>query len=113
MYAADERAFSLAQDMVRGGEDKHLAPVERPFVYLVYEHREVLEDVTRSVEFFKELEGDVPEANRAPFEEFTLWATKHCEVIERFGRYPHRNGLLGRASTDEERAFLTQPGSHF
>jgi uncharacterized protein (DUF924 family) len=90
-----------------------LRPIERVFLYLPLEHAEDIEDQNRSVELYKELELTVPENQRAPFTGFTDYARKHLVVIERFGRFPHRNKILGRASTEEEQDFLAQPGSSF
>jgi uncharacterized protein (DUF924 family) len=84
-----------------------LSPLERSFVYLPFEHAEDLAMQARALELFGTLAdepvvGDVLE-----------WARKHHAVIARFGRFPHRNAILGRASTPEEIAFLQGPGSRF
>ena len=113
MYAGDIHALELARQLVSSGEHEALAPVQRPFVYLVLEHQEDLALVKESVELFERLEQSVPVEHREAFSGFTQWAEKHRRVIERFGRYPHRNALLGRISTEDEIQFLTQPGSRF
>jgi uncharacterized protein (DUF924 family) len=106
-FATDGRALSAAQQMVACGWDRQLAPVARCFVYLPFEHAEDPAMQERALELFGGLSnepvvGDMPE-----------WARKHHAVIARFGRFPHRNAILGRASTPEEIEFLAQPGSSF
>lgn len=80
---------------------------ERSFLYLPFEHAESEAMQQRSLELFTALARDTGDAG--PLE----WARKHAEIIARFGRYPHRNEILGRTSTPEEIAFLAQPGSRF
>lgn len=92
---------------VERGFDQELPKVMRWFVYLPFEHSEDLADQHRSVDLFSAL-GDDPES-----EYVTGYANRHREVIERFGRFPHRNEVLGRPSTPEEAAFLGEPGSSF
>ena len=105
-FAGDARALSLAQRLVERGDDRRLSLHERQFAYLPFEHAESLPMQDRSVALFTQLAADgLPE----PLD----WAIKHRDVILRFGRYPHRNAILGRASTAEELAFLAQPGSRF
>jgi len=105
-FAGDARALALATRLVDTARDLALAPVERWFIYMPFEHSESLADQTESLRLFGSLAADGLEA---PLE----WAQKHFEVIQRFGRFPHRNEILGRASTAEELAFLQQPGSRF
>ena len=81
-------------------------PCERWFIYLPFEHSEQLDDQYESLRLFGEL---AREGQPGPLE----WAQKHFDVILRFGRFPHRNEILGRASTPEESEFLRQPGSRF
>jgi uncharacterized protein (DUF924 family) len=106
-FALDARALALAKRVVAEGRDARLRPVERAFVYLPFEHSESLEDQREAVRLFGTLRDD-PDAGG-----YLEWAVRHLEVIERFGRFPHRNEALGRASTAQERAFLAQPGSRF
>lgn len=106
-FALDDRALAAARGMVARGDDLRLLPVERWFVYLPFEHAEDMDCQRESLRLFGLLRGD-PDAGEA-FD----WAVKHAEVIARFGRYPHRNALLGRPDTPEEAAFLRQPGSRF
>ena len=99
-FAADPLALKAARAIVDQGWDKPLSPEEQMFAYLPFEHSEALEDQERSLKLF---EGN------ANFE----WARKHWEIVRRFGRFPHRNDALGRASTPEEIEFLKTPGSGF
>jgi uncharacterized protein (DUF924 family) len=103
-FAYDELARGIARLAVALGLDSRVFPPERRvFFYLPFEHSEAYPDQLRSVELISTL-GD---------EEFTRYAEAHCDVIARFGRFPHRNAILGRESTPEELAFLEQPGSSF
>jgi uncharacterized protein (DUF924 family) len=101
-FAADPLALAAAKHAVARGYDRDLLPVEKQFVYLPFEHSESLADQERACELMKPLG-----------EELYGWAVKHKVIIERFGRFPHRNDLLGRKSTPEEIEFLKQPGSGF
>jgi len=95
------------------GADRLLRPIERVFFYLPLEHSESLRDQDRCVELFRELAREVAPGWRATFDGFLDFAVQHRAIIERFGRFPHRNSVLGRASAPEELAFLEQPGSSF
>ncbi len=106
-FAGDARALAAARHIVARGWDARMTPVHRWFCYLPFEHSERIEDQHESLRLFGLLRDD-PVAGGA-YE----WAVKHCEIIERFGRYPHRNAILGRTSTPQELAFLAQPGSRF
>jgi uncharacterized protein (DUF924 family) len=106
-FSLDPRALALAKRMVAEGRDARLSPVRRAFVYLPFEHSESLADQREAVRLFGTLKDD-PQAGG-----YFEWAEKHMAVIERFGRFPHRNEALGRASTPDEVAFLAQPGSRF
>lgn len=105
-FAGDARALATAQALVERGDDRSLTPYERQFAYLPFEHSEDRAAQETSLRLFTQLARDgVPEALE--------WARKHYDVIARFGRYPHRNAILGRESTPEELEFLQQPGSRF
>ncbi|MGE5339308.1 MAG: DUF924 family protein [Gemmatimonadota bacterium] len=105
-FAGDARALQIARQLVSSGADRTLAPMQRWFVYLPFEHSESIDVQRESLRLFGELAAaGHPDALR--------WAQKHYDVIARFGRYPHRNDILGRASTPEELAFLAQPGAGF
>ncbi|MGD9805344.1 MAG: DUF924 family protein [Hyphomicrobiaceae bacterium] len=102
-FAADGVARSIARAAVDGGLDRQLDVAARFFIYLPFEHSEDIVDQARSVDLIATL-GNA---------EWDRYAIAHKEIIERFGRFPHRNDVLGRASTDEEIAFLKEPGSSF
>lgn len=112
-FAHDRLALGLAKDGILRGEDKPLSEVERVFFYLPLEHSERRADQVLSVELMTK----VRDTARPGFRDFAAstldFAYRHKEIIDRFGRYPHRNAALGRASTPEEDAFLEQPGSGF
>ncbi|MFO7190156.1 MAG: DUF924 family protein [Pseudomonadota bacterium] len=106
-FAADPLALDVARHMVAQGYDRRLNAVERLFVYLPFEHAEDLETQRESVRLFESLRGE-------PYSEEGIdYAYRHYAIIERFGRFPHRNAILGRPSTPEEIEFLKQPGSSF
>ena len=105
-FAGDAAALAVARRLVGDGRHRRLAPVERWFAYLPFEHSEAIDDQHESLRLFGEL---ADEGMTEPL----AWARKHYEIIARFGRYPHRNEALGRASTAEEIEFLRQPGSGF
>lgn len=106
-FAQDARALACAQLALARGWDRDRLPVERQFLYLPFEHAEDAALQDRSVELFFALE-DLPGTRG-----LTVWAEKHRAIVRRFGRFPHRNAALGRASTPEELAFLAGPDSRF
>lgn len=112
-FAQDARAREVAEQGLDSGADRLLRPIERVFFYLPFEHSEDLADQDRSVELFRELVTSAPAAQWETFSSFVDYAVKHRDVIRQFGRFPHRNQILGRESTPEEKAFLDQPGSSF
>lgn len=106
-FVADARALALARSVVARGFDAALMPVQRWFAYLPFEHAEDIAAQREALRLFERLAGDAAGAGTFAY------AMRHYAVIERFGRFPHRNAILGRESTPEERAFLAQPGSSF
>jgi uncharacterized protein (DUF924 family) len=108
MFAGDAQALAAAHALVAGGADRTLPGVMRQFVYLPFEHSELLADQTESLRLFAQLGRDEP-----ALAGLLEWAQKHHDIVARFGRFPHRNAALGRESTAEEAEFLTQPGSGF
>jgi len=102
-FASDAMALALAQEAVASGHDAALSPQERAFLYLPYMHSE-----SRAVHV--EAERLFAALGMPSNYDFEL---RHKAIIDRFGRYPHRNQVLGRPSTPEELQFLTEPGSHF
>jgi len=112
-FAYDADARQVAEHGLASGADRLLRPIERVFFYLPFEHSEELADQERSVALFRELAESVPESDRETFEFFLDYAVRHHAIIARFGRFPHRNTILGRQSTSEEVEFLKSPGSSF
>ena len=109
-FAGDAQALMLATELVASGRDKNLDPWQRWFAYLPFEHAESALEQERSVALFTAL---AREQQAGAFDSALDYALRHREVIARFGRFPHRNAILGRASTAEESRFLAQPGSSF
>ena len=107
-FAGDARALAAASRMVGARQDESLAPFMRGFVYLPFEHAESLAMQDEAVRLFTRLAAESPEQAG-----MLDYAHRHRAVIERFGRFPHRNEILGRRSTAEEIAFIAQPGSGF
>ncbi|PSB33874.1 DUF924 family protein [Chlorogloea sp. CCALA 695] len=106
-FATDAKALFVAQGAVERGCDRALLPVQRWFIYLPFEHSENLADQEQCVELFATLSNHPASANTIEY------ALRHKAVIERFGRFPHRNKILGRVNTPAEVEFLKQPGSSF
>ncbi|MGQ0547348.1 MAG: DUF924 family protein [Betaproteobacteria bacterium] len=106
-FDADALALAAARHALERGYDRGLRPVERLFAYLPFEHSESLADQERACELC------LPLAAFAETEDAYRYALAHRDIIRRFGRFPHRNAILGRASTPEETEFLKQPGSGF
>ena len=111
-FAQDKKALNLTLEGLKLGHDREISPVQRTFFYLPLEHSEDLEMQDLAMEKFTELleeQGEEDEVAKTSLE----YARRHHLIIERFGRFPHRNEVLGRKSTPEELHFLTQPNSSF
>ncbi|MDX6752388.1 DUF924 family protein [Geminicoccaceae bacterium 1502E] len=102
-YAGDARALEVAGAAVRRGQDLEVAVEQRLFFYLPFEHSETMADQELAVSLVGRL-GDPMLLD---------YAQRHLDIVRRFGRFPHRNKALGRATSREEEAFLEQPGSSF
>jgi uncharacterized protein (DUF924 family) len=120
IYRDTPQAFafdSLAREHCQAGLERHddaaLQAVRRLFFYLPLEHAEDCALQARSVALFRALAADVGEEDKMLFNGFLDYAQRHQMVVEQFGRFPHRNVILGRVSTAQELDFLTQPGSSF
>eukprot|EP00013_Stygamoeba_regulata_P026697 CAMPEP_0177648708 /NCGR_PEP_ID=MMETSP0447-20121125/10972_1 /TAXON_ID=0 /ORGANISM="Stygamoeba regulata, Strain BSH-02190019" /LENGTH=187 /DNA_ID=CAMNT_0019151367 /DNA_START=271 /DNA_END=834 /DNA_ORIENTATION=- len=102
-FSSDGMALVLAQEAIRAGAEAELSAKEKQFLYMPFEHSESAVIHEEAVKLFSQpgLEGILP------------WDLKHKEIIDRFGRYPHRNEVLGRVSTQEEIDFLKTPNSSF
>lgn len=120
LYRNDARAWSddpavqkLALDGIARGFDHALPPLQRVFAYMPLEHAEdrILQD--RCLQLFEQWLADAPPEEQPDLRQFLDYARKHHDVIERFGRFPHRNAILGRVDTPAERAYLASPGAGF
>jgi uncharacterized protein (DUF924 family) len=106
-FGSDRQALMWANHAVDLGFDDQVIPVMRQFFYFPFEHSEDPANQAYAVRLFKQFENDPQLASTYEF------ALRHQAIIDRFGRFPHRNEVLGRASTMEELAFLQEPGSGF
>lgn len=102
-FANDSLSLALAQEAISAKADEVLSPIERSFLYMPFMHSESLKIHEVAIELYQK--NGIQ--NNFDFE------LKHKQIIEKFGRYPHRNSILGRKSTEEEIEFLKQPGSGF
>lgn len=102
-FATDARALALAKRAIAKGVNMRLTPDQRAFIYMPFQHSEDRADQARSIELFTAL------GNKLNLD----FAVRHKQIIDRFGRFPHRNATLGRALTEEETAFLKEPSSSF
>ena len=109
-YAADHKARSIARRAIDRRLDQGFGTMQRLFMYLPFEHSENLADQRLCVALYLEILGDFGDEirDRAHFSVY-----RHCEIIERFGRFPHRNEIMRRQSSAEEIAFLEEPRSSF
>ncbi len=112
-FASDSRARELAQEGIRSGHARELPPIRRYFLFMPLMHAEDREVQNACVRAFEELRDSVSAQHRSFFEEAVKYAVAHRDIVERFGRFPHRNAILGRESTPEEVEFLGKPGSSF
>lgn len=113
MFSGDAGALGLSRRLLDGPGYATLRPTERYFALMPLMHSEALEDQREAVVRFTAEAQTAPQAARKLFGGGADFAVKHAAIVERFGRFPHRNHLLGRASTEEETAFLKTPGSSF
>jgi uncharacterized protein (DUF924 family) len=107
-FAGDAQALAAASALVGARQDEELSPLMRAFAYLPFEHAEGMAMQDEAVRLFTRLVAAAPE-----LESMLDYAYKHRAVIERFGRFPHRNAILGRRSTAEEEAYVRTPGTGF
>ncbi|MBO6940439.1 MAG: DUF924 domain-containing protein [Deltaproteobacteria bacterium] len=111
MYDQDDAALAIAREAIDAGDEEELAPQERYFLYMPFMHAEDRDAQERCVTLFEQARATVPAELADRFD--PKWAVMHRDIVARFGRFPHRNELLDRESTDDEREFLTEPGSSF
>lgn len=107
-FAGDKSALAAAMAMVGSRQDEKLLPVQRVFVYLPFEHAEGMGMQEEALRLFSRLVAEAPE-----LQSMLDYAQRHHDVVQCFGRFPHRNEILGRQSTTDEILFLKQPGSRF
>lgn len=112
-FSGDPKALNIAIESINNGFDKMFHPIKRFFFYMPFEHSEDIEMQKQSLKLFNKLMHDSPDELKSTMSGFKDYAQKHYDVIERFGRFPHRNKILGRESTIEEIEFLKQPNSSF
>ena len=120
LYRDSVRAFEfdplgreIAIEAISRGFDQVLHPLQSVFLYLPLEHAEDIALQERSVQLFEQLAENAPAALRPNFDQFTAYARRHRDVIRDFGRFPHRNELLGRKPTPAEAAYLESGGDTF
>lgn len=109
-FATDARARSVARRALDRGFDRRFSTMQKLFLYLPFQHSENLADQRRGVAHLTPILGGF---DGALYERFHFAIHRHCEIIERFGRFPHRNETLGRATSAAEAAFLEEPRSSF
>ncbi|HEV8341804.1 MAG TPA: DUF924 family protein [Candidatus Binatia bacterium] len=112
-FEFDAKACEVALGAIAARFDQKVHPIEAVFLYLPLEHAEDLELQNRSVGLFEKLCERAPDSMKSQFEEFADYARRHRDVIQRFGRFPHRNAVLGRKSTSEESDYLASGGERF
>jgi uncharacterized protein (DUF924 family) len=112
-FAFDADARDRCRSGIGRGLDRKLGPLQRVFFYLPLEHSESIADQERSVMLFETLAREAPQQDRGLFDGYADFARRHREIVARFGRFPHRNVIVGRQSSREEESFLLQPGSSF
>jgi uncharacterized protein (DUF924 family) len=112
-FAHDAQALRATQEAVARGHLQQLTPAEQAFLVLPFQHSESVEHQRESVRLSTEIVEAAAEAWRPVLERYLLFAKQHLVLIERFGRFPHRNHVLGRAPTAEEEAYLSGGGASF
>ncbi len=112
-FAFDSLALSTTKQGIDSGVDQALRPIERIFFYMPLEHSESIENQQLAVTLITALAAAVSPEKQKLFEGFVDFAKRHRDIVQRFGRFPHRNAILGRSSTPEEMEFLKHPGSSF
>jgi uncharacterized protein (DUF924 family) len=112
-FEQDAEALRLAQACLARGHLPELSPVEQGFLVMPFQHVESVELQRESVRLYRGIVAEAPEAWRPVVSSFLKFAQLHLELIDRFGRFPHRNAILGRPSTLEEAAYLASGGEDF
>lgn len=112
-FAYDAIARTLCKQSLKEETDQSLRPIQRVFFYMPLEHSESLADQEHCIQLFQRLAAESAPRSKDRFERYIDFAVRHRNIIDRFGRFPHRNTLLNRASTPDELEFLKTPGSSF
>ncbi len=112
-FAQDARALSLCIAGIESAHQEALAYIEQVFFMMPLQHAESLAVQETSVRQFEALLDRIPEKRRQHYQGFVKYAHMHCEIVRRFGRFPHRNAILGRTSTHEEREYLAGDAPRF
>ncbi|MEO0996234.1 MAG: DUF924 family protein [Pseudomonadota bacterium] len=112
-FSHDKKALRLAVEGIVEGLDKQLNPLERVFFYMPLQHAESARVQRKSVQVFRRLAQSVSETLTETFDTFAQFAELHCDIIEQFGRFPHRNKVLGRDNTPEEEVYLNGDAQSF
>ena len=112
-FATDAAALRACETAIERGHDQKLRPIECSFLYMPLMHAEDRTIAARSVEQFERLSERIRASCPSEHPDALSYAKQHAEIVQRFGRYPHRNAILGRESTDQELAFLEGGGPNF
>jgi uncharacterized protein (DUF924 family) len=112
-FAHDAQALRAAREAVARGHLDSLAPIEQAFLVLPFQHSESVEDQRESVRLSSEIARTAPPAWQPILERYLQFAKQHLALVDRFGRFPHRNHILGREATAEEEAYLAGGGTTF
>lgn len=112
-FGFDAIALQLSLEGIKQGQDRELLPIERVFFYLPLEHAEDLTIQQLSIEKFNQLVKEAPPSMQKTLQSYARYAKMHYDIVAKFGRFPHRNAILNRESTPEERQFLQGANSSF
>lgn len=112
-FAGDKAALRLCVEGAMEKKDMGLSPIERVFFYMPLQHAESRKVQSKSVQIFKKLSSAVSPTYRETFETVAQFAELHADIVQRFGRFPHRNAVLGRANTPEEDEYLAGDAPDF
>jgi uncharacterized protein (DUF924 family) len=107
-FATDSLALAAARSGIERGFDASLGADERSFFYMPFEHSEAIDDQNTAVSLFRALHDTVPQTQRETFQRTLRFAERHRDIIRRFGRFPHRNSVLGRRSSAAESDYLAR-----
>lgn len=112
-FSYDREALSLTMEGLHKGQDEELFPIERKFFYMPLMHAEQKEVQEKSLELFRQLMYKAPEEQQAHFERTLRFAKLHYDLVDRFGRFPHRNPILERVCTEDEERYLSESSDRF